>query len=56
MQEFGSTGSTGVNGNSTNGSAGGAAGNYIRGLSFVTLTQSGTVQGVQRNAVHSSRN
>ena len=42
---FGSTGSTGVNGNSTNGSAGGAAGNYIRGLSFVTLTQSGTVQG-----------
>ena len=42
---FGSAGSTGVNGNCTNGVAGGAAGNYIRGLSFVTLTQSGTVQG-----------
>ena len=42
---FGSAGSTGVNGNRTNGVAGGAAGNYIRGLSFVTLTQSGTVQG-----------
>jgi len=42
---FGSAGSTGANGNSANGSSGGAAGNYIRGLSFVTLTQSGTVQG-----------
>ena len=44
----GSTGNTGANGNVTNGAAGssgGAAGNYIRGLSFVTLTQSGTVQG-----------
>tara|TARA_B100000212_G_scaffold82178_1_gene59087 strand:+ start:228 stop:1235 length:1008 start_codon:yes stop_codon:yes gene_type:complete len=42
---FGSAGSIGVNGNRTNGVAGGAAGNYIRGVSFVTLTQSGTVQG-----------
>lgn len=42
---FGSAGSAGANGNSTNGSSGGAAGNYISGLSFVTLTQSGTVQG-----------
>ena len=42
---FGSAGSTGANGNRTNGVAGGAAGNYIRGVSFVTLTQSGTVQG-----------
>lgn len=44
----GSTGSTGANGNASNGSSGSsgaAAGNYIRGLSFVTLTQSGTVQG-----------
>ena len=52
---FGSAGSVGANGNSTNGSAGGAAGNYIRGISLVTLTQSGTVQGVQHDAVHSSR-
>ena len=42
---FGSSGSTGANGNSTNGSAGGAAGKYIRGTSFVTLTQNGTVLG-----------
>lgn len=44
----GSTGATGANGNRTNGvagSAGGATGNYIRGISLVTLTQSGTVQG-----------
>lgn len=44
----GSTGSTGANGNNSNGSSGssgGAAGNYIRGISLVTLTQSGTVQG-----------
>lgn len=42
---FGQSGGSGVNGNYTNGVGGGAAGNYIRGLSFVTLTQSGTVQG-----------
>lgn len=42
---FGQTGGSGVDGNYTNGVGGGAAGNYIRGLSFVTLTQSGTVQG-----------
>lgn len=42
---FGQSGTGGVNGNYTNGVSGGAAGNYIRGLSFVTLTQSGTVQG-----------
>ena len=50
----GATGNTGGNGNHTNGSggsggsggsSGGAAGNYIRGLSNVTLTQNGTVQG-----------
>lgn len=44
----GSTGAIGTNGNRTNGvagSAGGATGNYIRGISLVTLTQSGTVQG-----------
>ena len=40
----GSTGGTGTNGNSSNGSSGssgGAAGNYIRGISLVSLTQSG---------------
>ena len=42
---FGQAGGGGVNGNYTDGVGGGAAGNYIRGLSFVTLTQSGTVQG-----------
>ena len=50
----GSTGNSGANGNRTNGSggaggsggsSGGAAGKYIRGLSNVTLTQNGTVQG-----------
>ena len=50
----GNTGSTGANGNHSNGSggssgsgggSGGAAGKYIRGLSNVTLTQNGTVQG-----------
>ena len=50
----GSTGNTGANGNHTNGSggsggsggsSGAAAGKYIRGLSNVTLTQNGTVQG-----------
>lgn len=44
----GSTGSTGANGNASNGSSGGsggAAGAYIRGLSNVTLTNNGTVQG-----------
>jgi len=50
----GSTGNTGGNGNHTNGSggsggsggsSGAAAGKYIRGLSNVTLTQNGTVQG-----------
>ena len=46
--------STGSNGNYSNGSSGsggssggsgGAAGNYIRGLSNVTFTNNGTVQG-----------
>ena len=50
----GSTGNSGANGNRTGGSggssgsggaSGGAAGKYIRGLSFVTLTQNGTVLG-----------
>ena len=50
----GSTGATGANGNHSNGSAGsggsggssgGAAGKYIRGLSNVTFTNNGTVQG-----------
>ena len=50
----GNTGATGGNGNHTNGSGGSSggggssganAGNYIRGLSNVTLTQNGTVQG-----------
>ena len=50
----GATGNTGANGNHTNGSggsggsggsSGGAAGNYIRGLSNVTFTNNGTVQG-----------
>lgn len=44
----GSTGATGANGNRTNGvagSAGGAAGKYLRGSSFVTFTNNGTVQG-----------
>ncbi len=50
----GATGNTGANGNRTGGvggssgnggAAGGAAGKYIRGLSFVTLTQNGTVLG-----------
>ena len=50
----GATGNTGANGNHTNGSggsggsggsSGGAAGKYIRGLSNVTFTNNGTVQG-----------
>ena len=50
----GSTGNTGGNGNHTNGSggsggsggsSGGAAGKYIRGLSNVSFTNNGTVQG-----------
>ena len=50
----GSTGNTGNNGNHTNGSggsggsggsSGGAAGKYIRGLSNVSFTNNGTVQG-----------
>ena len=44
----GATGNTGANGNHTNGSGGsggGAAGKYIRGLSNVTFTNNGTVQG-----------
>ena len=44
----GSTGANGANGNRTNGSsgsAGGAAGKYLRGSSFVTFTNNGTVQG-----------
>lgn len=42
---FGSSGSTGANGNSSSGSAGGVGGKYLRGLSFVTFTNNGTVQG-----------
>ena len=44
----GSNGSSGANGNSTNGAAGtsgGAGGKYIRGISFVTFTNNGTVAG-----------
>ena len=50
----GATGNTGGNGNHTNGSggsggsggsSGGAAGKYLRGSSFVTFTNNGTVQG-----------
>ena len=44
----GATGNTGANGNRTNGSGGsggGAAGKYIRGISNVTFTNNGTVQG-----------
>lgn len=44
----GSNGAAGANGNSTNGAAGqsgGAGGKYIRGLSFVTFTNNGTVAG-----------
>jgi hypothetical protein len=46
--ESGSNGNVGANGNSTNGAAGaagGAGGKYIRGLSFVTFTNNGTVAG-----------
>lgn len=44
----GSNGNSGANGNSSNGAAGGsggAGGKYIRGLSFVTFTNNGTVAG-----------
>ena len=44
----GATGNTGANGNHTSGSGGsggGASGKYIRGLSNVTFTNNGTVQG-----------
>jgi len=44
----GSSGNSGANGNRTNGSSGsggGAAGKYLRGSSFVTFTNNGTVQG-----------
>ena len=44
---FGNTGSSGSNGTVSNGSAGGAAGKSIRGSSFVTLTNSGTITGPQ---------
>ena len=44
---FGSTGSSGSNGTVSNGSSGGAAGKSIRGSSFVTLTNSGTITGPQ---------
>ena len=44
----GSNGNSGANGNRTNGSgggSGGAGGKYIRGISFVTFTNNGTVAG-----------
>ena len=44
----GSNGNSGANGNSSNGAAGGsggAGGKYIRGISFVTFTNNGTVAG-----------
>jgi len=44
----GSNGNSGANGNRTNGSSGGSgksAGKYIRGISFVTFTNNGTVAG-----------
>ena len=42
---YGSDGTDGGNGNVGNGASAGSAGAYLRGSSFVTLTQSGTVQG-----------
>lgn len=42
---FGASGTSGTNGTSTNGVAGGAGGKYLRGSSFVTFTNNGTVQG-----------
>ena len=42
---YGTAGSTGANGNVTNGAAGVAAGNYINGISNVTLNNTGTVAG-----------
>lgn len=44
----GSSGNSGANGNASNGASGGsggAGGKYIRGLSFVTFTNNGTVAG-----------
>lgn len=44
----GSNGNSGANGNRTDGSgggSGGAGGKYIRGISFVTFTNNGTVEG-----------
>ena len=42
---FGQTGATGANGNYTIGLAGNAAGKSIKGISFVTLTDNGTLLG-----------
>ena len=42
---FGQTGATGANGNYGQGTAGNAAGKSIKGISFVTLTDNGTLLG-----------
>lgn len=42
---YGASGSAGANGTVSNGTSGGASGNYLRGLSFITFTNNGTVQG-----------
>lgn len=42
---FGASATAGANGNTGNGTSGGAGGNYIRGNSFVTLTNNGTLTG-----------
>lgn len=42
---FGASATSGANGTITNGAAGGAGGAYIRGNSFVTLTNNGTLTG-----------
>lgn len=42
---FGANGTAGANGTGGNGTSGGAGGDYIVGISFVTLTNNGTLQG-----------
>lgn len=42
---FGSSGTAGANGTGGNGTAAGSGGDYITGISFVTLTNNGTVLG-----------
>ena len=42
---FGSSGTNGSSGTGGNGATGGASGKYLRGSSFITFTNNGTVQG-----------